>query len=56
MEEPNITRIQTVGSADGCGQAPERQLTSIREEFIGMRGLELYREWVDAGKPRRATA
>ncbi|MBR0403794.1 MAG: hypothetical protein IJI68_01020 [Eggerthellaceae bacterium] len=35
---------------------PEQFARPLREVFLGMRGEELYREWVDAGKPRRATA
>ena len=38
--------------------ASSQDLTSrpIRTEYMAMRCLELYREWVAAGKPRRTEA
>lgn len=56
MEQKNGVRV-SAPEATGAERpsAPERP-RSLREAFLGMRGEELYREWVDAGKPRRATA
>lgn len=55
MEQRENTRVYTCEEL-GVEPCPPAYDLSLREERFGRIGVELFREWVDAGRPRRATA